>query len=118
MLELKSFIRDTFEGIRDIQGEALTMYTESRHLEKDSLGIVLAEEAKTVQFIERLIQRGIDQGYFQVEDSFMAANIIAYMIPFYPLRGWNFRDRYSFDHFIELTTAFILNSLNVHEEHR
>jgi AcrR family transcriptional regulator len=116
--ELKAFIRAMFEGIRNIKGEALTMYTESRHLEKDSLGIVLAEEAKTVKFIEKLIQRGMDQGYFQVEESFMAANIIAYMIPFYPLRGWNFRDRYSFDQFIELTTDFILNSLNVEEEHK
>ncbi len=116
--EMKFFIRAMFEGIRNIKGEATTMYTECRHLEKDSLGIVLAEEAKTVKFIEELIRRGIDQGYFHAEDSFMAANIIAYMIPFYPLRGWNFRDRYSFDRFIELTTDFILNSLNVKAEHK
>ncbi|MBA4369012.1 MAG: hypothetical protein C0403_15390 [Desulfobacterium sp.] len=116
--ELKSFIRGVFEGIRSIKGEALTMYTECRHLEKDSLRIVLAEESKTVQLIEVLIRRGIDQGYFHVQDSFMAANIISYMIPFYPLRGWNFRDQYSFEQIVELTTDFILNSLNVKEEHK
>ncbi len=116
--ELKSFIRGVFEGIRSIKGEALTMYTECRHLEKDSLRIVLAEESKTVQLIEALIRKGIDLGYFQVQDSFMAANIISYMIPFYPLRGWNFRDQYSFERIVELTTDFILNSLNVKEEHR
>ncbi len=116
--ELRFFIRAMLEGIRSIKGEATTMYTECRHLEKDSLRIVLAEESKTVQFIENIIQRGIDQGYFHVEESFMAANIIAYMIAFYPLRGWNFRDRYSFEQFVELTTDFILNSLNVKAEHK
>ncbi len=116
--ELKSFIRAMFEGIRSIKGEAITMYTECRHLEKDSLRIVLAEETKTVHFIEDLIQRGIDQGYFHVKEPFMAANMIAYMIPFYPLRGWNFRDRYSFERIVELTIDYILNSLNVKEGYR
>lgn len=116
--ELKFFMRVMFEGIRNMKGEALTMYTESRHLEKDSLRAVLAEENKLVLTIEELIKKGIEQGYFKTKDSFMAANIVAYMIPFYPLRSWNFRDRFAFDRFVDLTTDFILDALNVSEEDR
>ncbi len=116
--ELRFFLRVVFEGIRNMKGEALTMYTESRHLEKDSLRAVLAEENKLVLMIEGLIKKGMSQGYFKTEDSFMAANIVAYLIPFYPLRSWNFRDQYDFDRFVEATIDFILDALNVKAKDR
>ncbi len=116
--ELKAFIRATFEGIQNMHGEALTMYTESRHLEKDSLRIVLDVESKTVLMIEALIKQGIEQGYFKTRYPFMAANMIAYMIPFYPLRGWNFRKQYSFDEFVDQSIEFIMDALNVKQEDR
>lgn len=116
--ELKAFMRNTLEGIRSIQGEALTMYTESRHLEKDSLKVVLEEDSKTVLVIEAIIQRGIKQGYFKTKNAFMAANMVAYMIPFYPLRGWNFKKRCSFDEFVDQSIGFVLDALSVKEEDR
>jgi len=116
--EMKFFIRAVFKGMESMKGEAKTMYTESRHLEKDSLRVVLSMESQSVLIIEDIIKRGIAQGYFQTKDSFMTANIITYMFPFYPLRGWNFKDRYSFDHSVDLTIDFILDALNVKEEHK
>ncbi len=116
--ELKFTLSVLYKGLRDMNEEALTMYTECRHLEKDSLLTVLSEESKFVASIENLVQRGISQGYFKTKDSFMAANIITYMLVFYPLRSWNFRDRYSYDHFVDLTINFILDGLNVKESYR
>ncbi len=101
-----------------MKDEALTMYTESRHLEKDSLITVLELESKFVYNVTSLIQKGIDQGYFKIDDAFFAANIITYMIPFDSLRGWNFRDQYSYDQLIGKITNFILDSLNVEKEYR
>ena len=82
-----------------------------------TLKIVLAEDSKTVSVIEEIIKEGIEGGYFHTDDPVMAANIIAFMIPFYPLRSWNFKDQYSFDRFAESTINFILDGLNVNEEY-
>ncbi len=116
--ELKFTLKVLYQGLLEMNEEALTMYTECRHLQKDSLLTVLSEENKFVASIEDLVQRGVSQGYFKTKDSFMAANIITYMLVFYPLRGWNFRDRYSYDEFVEITINFILDGLNVKKKYR
>ncbi len=116
--ELKHFLKVLYKGIHSMEGESLTMYTESRHLEKDSLKAILALESQFVLIIEDMIKKGIEQGYFIVKDSFITANIIAYMLSMHPLRSWNYRDRYSENEFISSATEFILNALNVKEKYR
>jgi len=113
--QLKAFIRYSFNTVRKYGDEFLTMYTESRHLERDSLHAVLSTESEMVRCLEKLIIRGVERGCFKTRDPFMAANIIQLLTVLEPLRGWNFRDRYDFDRLLESVTGFIMGSLGVRE---
>ncbi len=77
--------------LRQIPSEILTMYSESRHLEKDSLKVVLQKETQMIKIIEGLIKRGVECGKFKVNESFLAANIIQYLITIECIRGWSFK---------------------------
>ncbi len=116
--ELRFALTVLYNGLNEMNEEALTMYTESRHLENDSLMAVLTEESKFVASIEKLIQRGVTEGYFQTRDSFVTSNIIAYLLAFYPLRSWNFQGRYSYEHYVDLMIHFIFDALQVKPEYR
>ncbi len=116
--ELRFTLTVLYNGLKEMNEEALTMYTESRHLEKDSLLAVLIEESKFVASIENQIQKGVSKGYFQTSDSFITSNIIAYLLAFYPLRSWNLGGRYTYDQYVELMINFIFDALNVKPEYR
>lgn len=100
--QIRLFMKTLLDLVHELKKEVLTMYTESRHLERDSRHSILYQEKQTVSHLEQLIRRGMSQGYFTCEDSFMAANIIHYMTTIEPLRGWNFRERYSHEQFVDL----------------
>jgi len=114
--QLKKFIEDILEVALKQKSEILTMYTESRHLEKDSLYAVLSAESEMVRCIEQVIIRGQNAGCFKVQDSYLAANLIQFLMVVGPLRGWNFEDRYTFQRYVHLLTDFILAALGVDEE--
>jgi len=114
--ELKSFIRFSLTTVHELKHEFLTMYTESRHLERDSLQAVLSTESDMIKSLEKLIARGVEKKKFKTKDPFMAANIIQFLTVFEPLRGWNFKGRYTLEEFIESVTDFIMASLGVEEE--
>jgi AcrR family transcriptional regulator len=114
--QLRDFLRSIFDIINKFQDEVLTMYTESRHLQKESLHTVLGEESRMIDCLEKLIIRGKERGYFKTEDSFFAANIIQFIVTFHTLRGWNFMDHYTFTRFVELVQGFIFSALGVKEE--
>lgn len=116
--QLKHFIKSMLEVIYKFNDQILTMYTESRHMEKASLRTVLHEESRMIKLLEELIIRGLNQGIFKTKDAFMVANIIQYLISIYALRGWNFRNRYTFSDFAEVFTHFVLRALGVREDGR
>lgn len=58
-----------------------------------------------------MIRRGIERGIFQVEDPFFAANMIVFEMSVNPLRGWNLRDKYSYDELVRLTENYILETI-------
>ena len=114
--QLKNFIPSMLKVIHKFSDEILTMYTESRHLERDSLHAVLSAEIEMVNSLEKLIICGVNKGCFKTEDPFMTANIIHYLIAIEALRGWNFRGQYSFRRLVQLVTDFVLNALGISEE--
>lgn len=114
--QMKNLIISMLKVIHKFSGEILTMYTESRHLQRDSLYAVLTAESEMIKSLEKLITRGVNKGCFKTEDSFMTANIIHYLIAIEALRGWNFRRQYSFRRFVQLVTDFVFNALGVSEE--
>jgi hypothetical protein len=64
-----------------------------------------------VECVERLLVRGIEKGRFEVRDSFMAANLIQYMVFLEPMKGWNLKKRYSLDDVTREVTSFIKRAL-------
>jgi AcrR family transcriptional regulator len=112
--QLRVFIYSILGCISKNVEEFLTMYTESRHLKRESLHAVLALENEHVHYVEELIIRGIDKGAFKTNDPFMAANIIQYSLMIESLRGWNMK-KYTFNEFVESITDFIFNGLGIKE---
>ena len=115
--QLKNFIHGYLGYAYKFGNEVLTLYSESRHLKRDSLRSVLSRESKKTDCIEALIIRGVNQGYFNTKDTNLTANMIQYMLVIQAIRGWNL-NKYSFSNFEELVTELIFNLLQVKEEHR
>ncbi len=93
------------------QDEIKLMYLESRFLPKKSLKIAMENERQLILEFEKMIRRGMERGIFRVEDPFYAANMIVFQISVNPLRGWNLRDKYSYDKLVNLTESYILKAL-------
>jgi AcrR family transcriptional regulator len=111
--QLKSLIQTGLEQCLRLKDEILTIFVESRHLKPDSLHIVLSTETEFVRSIEKLIIRGLESGQFKTIDTFLTANIVQYLLMIYPLRGWSFKDRYTFDQIVRIVTDFIFNALGI-----
>jgi len=112
---LKKFIETALETCLKINDEIRTLFTESRHLDKDSLQAVLSAESGFIEAIETLVKRGVDAGCFKCKDTFIAAGIIQYLVMFYSLRGWSLKHRYTFSGVVELVTDHIFKALGVEE---
>jgi TetR/AcrR family transcriptional regulator, cholesterol catabolism regulator len=111
--QLKEFIRSFLSLAEKYNSEIRTMYTESRHLDKDWLHMVLSLESKNTKALEAFLIRGVEAGVFQIEDTFLTANLIQYLLVIRALRGWNFKNRFGFDRFVRLMADYVLRSLGV-----
>jgi AcrR family transcriptional regulator len=114
--QLQSLIQTGLEHCLKLKDEILTIFLESRHLERDSLHIVLSTENEFVRSIEKLINRGLESGQFKTNDTFLTANIIQYLLMIYPLRGWSFKDQYTFEQIVKIVTGFVFNALGIKQE--
>ena len=114
--QLKSLIQTGLEQCLRLNDEILAIFSESRHLERDSLHIVLSTETEFVESIEKLIIRGLESGQFKTNDTFLTANIIQYLLMIYPLRGWSFKDRYTFEQIVKIVTDFVFNALGINPD--
>jgi TetR/AcrR family transcriptional regulator, cholesterol catabolism regulator len=111
--QFEKFLKTGFKTVSEMASEVSTMYSESRHLRLESLKSILSQESKLTKDIDKFIDKGVRQGVFKVSDSYMAANIIQYLLVIYALRSWNIKKRYSQKRFIELTINFIFKGLGV-----
>ncbi|MBI4776804.1 MAG: TetR/AcrR family transcriptional regulator [Deltaproteobacteria bacterium] len=116
--QLKGYVRSMLECVEDHEREFLTMYTESRHLEHESLIDVLSLEHNSVTYLEAFIRKGKEKGIFKINDCTMTANFITHLLMTKPLRGWNFRKERSFGQFAESLIEFILDALGVEKDRR
>jgi TetR/AcrR family transcriptional regulator, cholesterol catabolism regulator len=116
VIQLKDFLQSMLDIVHHLKYEILTMYTESRHLDRDSLHTVMAAESKMIKTLERLIRRGITRGRFKTEDPFMAAHFIEFLLVVEAMRGWNFNKKYSFSRFSGIFIDFVLRALGAAEK--
>lgn len=114
--QLKDFINSMFEIALKMSKEVLTVITEGRHLNSDSLHAILALEAEMVANLEQLIIRGVKQGVFKTNDTHLAANVIQHLLTIIPLRGWNIRKTNTFKSIVTQISSLVLHSLGVFDE--
>ena len=77
--------------------------------------MILEKEAKFVEHFELIIERGVRQGVFRSNYPKITGNIVALLLSFPVLRGWNFRE-FSDEQVIDETTEFVLSSVTVERE--
>ncbi len=88
------------------------IYTESKYLTKDHLRVVLEMDDKNVvQYWRELVKDAIEEQGVET-DVDMAANLIAYIHVFQPLRGWNLKSR-STKEVTEFLLGFIFRGLGL-----
>lgn len=109
--QIRMAVRAMLLKCEDYQDEIKIMYLESRFLPKKFLKIAMENERQLVCEFEKMIIRGIERGVFQVEDPFFAANMIVFQMSVNPLRGWNFRNKYSYEDSVRLSENYILKGL-------
>ena len=69
------------------------IYSESKYLSKEHLRVVLEMDDKNVVEYWRNILKGALEQQGLAADVESAANLISYMLVFFPLRGWNMKSR-------------------------
>ena len=111
--QLEEMITFMLEATHKFRRELLTFYTEARHLKRDSLHAVLAKESEMISLLERLIKRGVQEGCFHTEDTFITANIIQHILVLESVRGWNFADKYPNMAHVGPVMNFIMRGLGV-----
>jgi AcrR family transcriptional regulator len=107
--QLEIAIQRMLELTNEYSDMVLLMYTESKSLHKDFLKIILEKESGLVQCFEKILKRGVEGGVFKIKDPFLLANIIVYLLSFWPLRGWNLRKRYKVGQIDDFIKKFILD---------
>ncbi len=98
--------------VMDGQGEkVLLMYQKSSSLEKTSKSKVMQLEVQVSEIFSRIIEEGIKVGIFRAVDvDLMAYNIIL-MAHMWVLKRWHFKNRLTFNKYIDQQLEIIIASL-------
>jgi len=107
--QLRMALQRMFETVHVYRDMVLLMYTEGKLLPKEFLRKILENESNLVKFFEEIITRGIEKGVFRVQDPFLLANVVVYLLSVEPLRGWNFRKDYTIEQINEFMMNFIMD---------
>lgn len=88
------------------------VYTESKYLEKKHLRVILkVDDENVVGFFRQILEEVRKKKTIKGDINF-SANLIAYLMVFLPLRGWNLKDKDKKEYFDALTD-FILRGLGI-----
>jgi len=88
------------------------IYTESKYLSKKHLRVVLEMDDKNVmEYFREILKAALEQQGVE-GDVDAAANLISYMLVFFPLRGWNLKSR-PMKELKEFLTDFIFKGLGL-----
>ena len=102
----------TIEFINENKKLFQFIYTESKHLDKRHLRVVLEiDDQNVIGFWHQLLKEANKQKPIPGDLNFIA-NLIAYLMVFLPLRGWNLKDR-STNKNLAFLIDFILRGLGV-----
>lgn len=110
--QLRLVIHELCRYAYDYGKELLLLYRETKVLSRRLLKVVLSRESRFVWYFEEILRKGVERGVFHVPNISFTANMIAYEIGMYPIRGWNLEEQ-SREEFTALMEQHILRSVAV-----
>jgi len=90
----------------------LFVYTESKHLDRKHLQVILDVDDKHIVGFWRRLIREAKGGAITEKELDLAANFVAYALVFLALRGWNLR-RTTLSENVDFVTNFVLKGLGM-----
>jgi TetR/AcrR family transcriptional regulator, cholesterol catabolism regulator len=90
--QLRAVIREMMRFSFLYKDEVLLLYRESKLLPRKLLKEILSRESHFIRYIEAILERGLEQKVFAIEDAAFSASMIAYELSLYPLRSWNLKN--------------------------
>jgi len=110
--KLKKALRETTAFMAKNKKLLLFIYTESKYLDQRHLKAVLEMDDEEVVGFWRRILIGANEGGEIKGDINLLANIISYLMVFFPMRGWNVKE-IPFEETANRLTEFILMGLGL-----
>jgi len=110
VVQLKTAVSKALEIACKNQQEIVLMYREFKALPKKWTKSVLQRENSFVLFFEEILKKGMERGVFDVDDPFLAANMIVYQISMFPLRNWNLK-KYSDQEALKLIEDYMIKPI-------
>ena len=92
MEQLTEVLKKTIDIVWDYQDLILLMYQETAALNKESLHNILKRESDYVLQVEHILEEARDNQAIQIRNVKLAANIIVYLLAFFPQRRWNLKN--------------------------
>lgn len=90
----------------------MMLYRGSRRLDKDGRKRIMKAELDTLRIFQDLVEEGVDQGVFKVDDAEQAAYDIMFLGHMWALKSWHFNKRgMDLDTFIETQVDLIIAML-------
>jgi AcrR family transcriptional regulator len=109
--QLETALRKMLDLVNRHREMILIMYTESKLLPNNFLKMILDKESGLVSCFENILKKGVEKGIFKIDDPFLVANIIVYLLSIEPLRGWNLRKHYKIEEINQKIIKFIKHCL-------
>jgi AcrR family transcriptional regulator len=112
---LKNLIQMVLQWIDRNQDEVVFIYHETHNMDQRSRDVVFQRDTEIVDCIKALLEKGVDSGEFDMEDTeFMAHNILVLMHA-WAFRRWFFGKHHTLEDHIEMLTGLIVRTVGSHK---
>lgn len=108
-------IREYLTWVEEYQDVTVFWYQESKNLSPQQMRNLTAQEEFTVEVFMELLERGVRQGDFKVQDLALTAHNIVVLCDMWAFRRWLLKKHFTFEQYVENQTRLILAQLSVHD---
>jgi AcrR family transcriptional regulator len=105
---LRDTIRDTIRYIDENQDIQVFWFQEAKNLNRRNLRRLLNTNSKATLVFQKIIEKGNEQGVFEVREPALVAQNIKMICEMWATRRWYLQKRYNLDQYIEMQTDAIL----------
>lgn len=108
---IRTFIQMALKRVDDTQDFVLFVYRESGNLGKAVLKNLLEYDIAIITACEKLLQRGVAAGQFEIDDVNLVAQNMWHLCQMWGTRHWYLKQRYSLEEFTRKQTDFVLKKI-------